>query len=162
MQAWSSSRTYSPDWEAWLQWLADLPEVPVSGKHNDLENVGRTRATTPSSRCSETSALATTSSVKRSDWPGRSSRRSSIDKDKLWVTVFEDDDEAAAPGTRWLASRSPYPETRRERQLLVHGDTSLRPALRSSMTMDPSTDRAAALRPSRTATSRSGTGVHAV
>ena len=37
--------------------------VRAGGKHNDLENVGYTRATTPSSRCWATSASATTSSA---------------------------------------------------------------------------------------------------
>ncbi len=44
----------------------------VSGKHNDLENVGRRRGTTPSSRCSATSPSATTSRPRRSTSPGSS------------------------------------------------------------------------------------------
>jgi hypothetical protein len=41
----------------------------AGGKHNDLENVGYTAATTPSSRCWATGALATTSSANRSPGP---------------------------------------------------------------------------------------------
>ena len=44
----------------------------VAGKHNDFEEVGRTPATTPSSRCSATGASATTSSARRSTGPGTS------------------------------------------------------------------------------------------
>ena len=44
----------------------------VSGKHNDLENVGARRGTTPSSRCSETSPSATTSRKTPSSTPGSS------------------------------------------------------------------------------------------
>jgi uncharacterized protein YdaU (DUF1376 family) len=42
----------------------------VSGKHNDLDNVGRRCAITRSSRCSATSRSATTSSATRSASPG--------------------------------------------------------------------------------------------
>jgi alanyl-tRNA synthetase len=42
----------------------------VSGKHNDLENVGPSPATTPSSRCSATSRSATISKPRRSSWRG--------------------------------------------------------------------------------------------
>ena len=44
----------------------------VAGKHNDFEEVGAPRATTPSSRCSETGRSATTSSARRSTGTGSS------------------------------------------------------------------------------------------
>ena len=40
------------------------------GKHNDLEDVGRTRTITRSSRCSATGRSATTTSAKRSNSTG--------------------------------------------------------------------------------------------
>ena len=53
--------------------------------------------TARSSRCSATSASATTSSPTPSPSPGSWSPRSSgIDGDRLWVTVYETDDEAEA------------------------------------------------------------------
>jgi len=46
--------------------------VRAGGKHNDLENVGYTAGTTPSSRCWGTSASGTTSSATPSALPGSS------------------------------------------------------------------------------------------
>jgi alanyl-tRNA synthetase len=53
------------------------------------------RATTPSSRCWATSASATTSSATPSSTPGNCwSMSQAAGKDKLWVTVYAEDDEA--------------------------------------------------------------------
>ena len=54
------------------------------------------RVTTRSSRCSATSASATTSSARRSATRGTSSpARLGIPPERLWVTVYEEDDGAA-------------------------------------------------------------------
>ena len=53
------------------------------------------RATTPSSRCWATSALAIISSRTRSSTPGNTSRQVlKLPTEKLWVTVYAEDDEA--------------------------------------------------------------------
>ena len=71
--------------------------VRAGGKHNDLENVGYTAGTIRSSRCSATSAFGDyfKEDAIRYAWEFLTGACSGLPEERLWVTVFEDDDEAA-------------------------------------------------------------------
>ena len=79
-------------------------------------------ATTPFSRCWAISPLATTSRRRPSPLPGSFSPRTVASPDRLYVTVYEEDDEASEI---WHAqdrgARGADLPLRREGQFLVHG-----------------------------------------
>ena len=117
------------------------------------------RGTARSSRCSATGRSATTSRSRRSPTrgscspPPRPTAASGSTEKDLWVTVYEDDDEADA---LWQRDRRPagraHPAPRPQRQLLEHRPARPRrpAAARSSSTAAPRTAPTAARRPTTT------------
>ena len=81
-----------------------------------------------------------------------------FDPERIWATVYLDDDEASGCGRRWRAAAGAHPAPRHGRQLLVDGHPrTVRPVVGDLLRPRPRIrGRRAARSPTRTATSRSG------
>ncbi len=93
------------------------------------------RATTPSSRCWAISPSATTSRSEAIEYAWELVVDVyGLPVDRLWFTVYTDDDDAAALWEEIGAAAGQDPPLRREGQLLVDGrDRALRPVLRDPL-----------------------------